>query len=220
MSYIKERRSQLAERNQEKITVSLRLSQKINYILEELADEFETTRQEIILDLINQHIVQEWESERNSDKDKDDNSTDNESDIMPPTAPRYFLLNTNIANDIQDHEFMLDNQLAAAFEDGWMQKINHIKKGDYVFLYASGKGIVGYGVASGKVEKTDHYGVPDKTFFQKLSNFKDVSKNPVKASQVKVALGRNTSFLQVLTKVDGGEKILEYIKDREKADKN
>ena len=45
------------------------------------------------------------------------------------------------------------------------------KKGDLVFLYRSGEGIVAHGIASGDVLKKDHNGVPDKTYYQKLSGF-------------------------------------------------
>ena len=61
---------------------------------------------------------------------------------------------------------MMTNQVAAAFEDGYKEKICRIKKGDYVFLYASGQGIVAYGQATGIVETTHHYGVDNKTFFK------------------------------------------------------
>lgn len=82
---------------------------------------------------------------------------------------QYFLLNTNLARHPQDHRFMLDNHVAAAFEDGYKEKITRISQGDYIFLYASKCGIVAYGRADGNVQQTDHLGIPNQTFYQKLA---------------------------------------------------
>lgn len=173
-SFIDRRTEIYNQRNQNKITLSLRLSIKDDLILQELADAWETTRQDIINDLIQEFIIQDWENKRMIDKQK-------EEEFDNSTTTRYFLLNTNSANDLEDHNFMMTNQVAAAFEDGYKEKICRIKKGDYVFLYASGQGIVAYGQATGIIEKTHHYGVDNKTFFQKLEHFIDLSQNPIKA---------------------------------------
>ena len=149
------------------------------WFLQELADAWETTRQDIINDLIQEFIIQDWENKRMIDKQKDE-------EFDNSTTTRYFLLNTNSANDLEDHNFMMTNQVAAAFEDGYKEKICRIKKGDYVFLYASGQGIVDIWSSQQEyVEKTHHYGVDNKTFFQKLEHFVDLSQNPIKARQVK-----------------------------------
>ena len=44
------------------------------------------------------------------------------------TTTRYFLLNTNSANDLEDHNFMMTNQVAAAFEDGYKEKSVGLKR--------------------------------------------------------------------------------------------
>ena len=77
-SYIDRRTEIYNQRNQNKITLSLRLSIKDDLILQELADAWETTRQDIINDLIQEFIIQDWENKRMIDKQKDeefDNST-------------------------------------------------------------------------------------------------------------------------------------------------
>ena len=51
-SYIDRRTEIYNQRNQNKVTLSLRLSIKDDLILQELADAWETTRQDIINDLI------------------------------------------------------------------------------------------------------------------------------------------------------------------------
>ena len=61
--------------------------------------------------------------------------------------------------------------------------MEQVKKGDLVFLYRSGEGIVAHGIASGDVLKKDHNGVPDKTYYQKLSGFVRYEK-PLTASEI------------------------------------
>jgi hypothetical protein len=68
----------------------------------------------------------------------------------------FFILNTNHNYDPADHEDMIKNRKAAAFSDPWKYKIEQIGKGDVVFLYKSGMGIVAVGNGSGKVDKSPH----------------------------------------------------------------
>ena len=206
-SFIDRRTEAYNQRNQDKITLSLRLSVKDDLILQELADAWETTRQDIINDLIQEYIIKDWDNKRLMDKQKGE-------EFDNSVATGYFLLNTNSANDMDDHNFMMENQVAAAFEDGYKEKIYRIKKGDYVFLYASGQGIVAVGQAMGIVEKTLHYGIDNKTFFQKLEHFIDLSENPIKAKQVKSILGRPFPFAQTLSQIMDGEKLLKAIEER------
>ncbi|OOR99961.1 hypothetical protein B0187_03905 [Haemophilus paracuniculus] len=206
-SFIDNRTEAYNQRNQDKITLSLRLSVKDDLILQELADTWETTRQDIINDLIQEYIIKEWNEKRSADRVAND-EFDNSS------TTNYFLLNTNKANDIADHDFMIKQKVAAAFEDGYKEKICRIKKGDYVFLYASGQGIVAYGqAASEEVEKMHHYGVENKTFFKKLDNFTDLSEQPIKARQVKSVLGRSFPFAQTLAQIIDGDKLLKFVQE-------
>lgn len=202
--FIAELRNEYNQRNQDKITLSIRLSVKEDVILQELANTLDTTRQEIISKLIEKHIVKEWENEQEKDKQLDE-TLDNS------TQTKFYLLNTNSAHDVADHDFMMNHQVAAAFEDGYKEKIKRIKQGDYVFLYASRQGIVAYGQASGNLEKTHHYGVENKTFFQKLVNFTDLSAKPITAKQVKAVLGYSFPFAQTLSQMVDGDKLLEFI---------
>lgn len=204
MSFIDSRTESYNQRNQDKITLSLRLSRKDDLILQELSDAWETTRQDIINDLIQEYIIKEWEKKRSDDKQT-------EAELDTSLEVKYFLLNTNKVNDVDDHHFMLNNQVAAAFEDGYKEKINRIKKGDYVFLYESGEGIVAFGRATGIVEIRHHYGIEGKTFFQKLDNFIDLTKKPIRAKQVKSILGRPFPFAQTLSQIIDGEKLLKGI---------
>ena len=81
-----------------------------------------------------------------------------------------YVVNTNRVHHEEDDKFMISEGVAATFEDGYKEKWSRLK-GDLVFLYRSGEGIVAHGIASGDVLKKDHNGVPDKTYYQKLSGF-------------------------------------------------
>lgn len=195
------------QRNKDKVTLSIRLSVKEDMILHELANAFETTRQEIISRLIQDYVVKGWEQKHNQDKHS-------QEDEAPHSEVQFYLLNTNSVNDIDDHNFMMSEKVAAAFEDGYKEKINRIKKGDYVFLYASNQGIVAYGKASGDVKKKHHYGVEDKTFFQHLEDFTDLRESPVTARKIKSVLGRSFPFAQTLSRISDGEKLLAEVQSK------
>lgn len=199
-SFIEELEQDFIKKNEDKVTFSIRLSKKEDFILQEVANRVDKTRQEILQRLINKHIVESWEKAFQKDKEADDIEQ----------SAKYFLLNTNKVNDSDDHDMMMNEGIAAAFEDGYMQKIERIKEGDCVFLYESGQGIVGYGFASGKVEKRAHYGRENKTYYQKLSKFKKLS-SPIRASEIKRVLEREFPFAQTLASINDGEKLLNYI---------
>ena len=128
---------------------------------------------------------------------------------------QYFLLNTNLAHHPQDHRFMLDNHVAAAFEDGYKEKITRISQGDYVFLYASKCGIVAYGRVDGNVHTTHHLGIPNQTFYQKLAPFFTLEHTPLPASEIQTALGRSIAFVQTLIRLADGEKLLAHLQTRQ-----
>ena len=64
-------------------------------------------------------------------------------------AEGFDILNTNISNSREDHDDMLKNHKAAADFDPWKFKIEGLAKGDVIFLYQSGVGIVAFGEADG-----------------------------------------------------------------------
>jgi len=47
----------------------------------------------------------------------------------------FYILNTNYRNDPADHEDMIHNRKAAAYSSPWKYKIEHLTRGDTVFLY-------------------------------------------------------------------------------------
>lgn len=95
-----------------------------------------------------------------------------------------YVLNTNYSNNQQHTDDMLREHKAAAYYPGWREKIQKLQKGDMVFLYKSGTGIIAYGVADGKLQKADCDGHPDYEYYMNLNKFV-ILKKPISASQMK-----------------------------------
>lgn len=187
------------------VSMTIRVSPEEEAAIQDLAAYAETTRQEVIYELIATYLLPAWEKLREEDAEDTieiESSTDDK--------PSFHLLNTNKANSIQDHSMMIEKKLAAAFENGWKQKINKIKAGDHVFLYESGKGIVAHGVASGEVVKAPHEGRPDETYYQQLHDFTLVDR-PISPKDIRKALGRKITFVHTLTRLKDGDKLLATI---------
>ena len=206
-NFIQNLENEFVEKNQEKTTFSIRLSVKEDLILQEIADSFDLSRQELLHRLITEQIIVPWKKRFEEQANEELEEMDTEQ------STRYFLLNTNKVNDIDDHDFMLKNQVAAAFEDGYKEKIAKFKKGDWVFLYESGQGIIAFGQASGRLEKAPHYGREDKTYYQRLEGFTRLSK-AIKASEIKRILNRSFPFAQTLAQITDGEKLLLAVQKR------
>lgn len=206
-NFIQNLENEFVEKNQEKITFSIRLSIKEDLILQEIADSFDLSRQELLHRLITEQIIVPWKKRFEEQANEELEEVDTEQ------STRYFLLNTNKVNDIDDHDFMLKNQVAAAFEDGYKEKIAKFKEGDWVFLYESGQGIIAFGQASGRLEKAPHYGREDKTYYQRLEGFTRLSK-AIKASEIKRILNRSFPFAQTLAQITDGEKLLLAVQKR------
>lgn len=206
-NFIQNLENEFVEKNQEKTTFSIRLSVKEDLILQEIADSFDLSRQELLHRLITEQIIVPWKKRFEEQANEELEEVDTEQ------STRYFLLNTNKVNDIDDHDFMLKNQVAAAFEDGYKEKIAKFKKGDWIFLYESGQGIIAFGQASGRLEKAPHYGREDKTYYQRLEGFTRLSK-AIKASEIKRILNRSFPFAQTLAQITDGEKLLLEVQKR------
>ena len=206
-NFIQNLENEFVEKNQEKITFSIRLSIKEDLILQEIADSFDLSRQELLHRLITEQIIVPWKKRFEEQANEELEEMDTEQ------STRYFLLNTNKVNDMDDHDFMFKNQVAAAFEDGYKEKIAKFKKGDWVFLYESGQGIIAFGQASGRLEKAPHYGREDKTYYQRLEGFTRLSK-AIKASEIKRILNRSFPFAQTLAQITDGEKLLLAVQKR------
>ena len=176
------------ERNTE--TVSLRLPSTLLGLIDELAYSINVNRQDLLYEFVSegfQTAAKAYEKEAANAEDiclVDD--VENEK-------VRYYVLNTNYNNNEGDHKDMLEKGIAAAFCDPWKYKIDRIKKGDVVFLYQSGIGVVAYGKASGNLE------VDGEKHWQKLDSFQRVV--PFPAREIKRVIKSNLVFLQTMFKI-------------------
>ena len=123
----------------------------------------------------------------------------------------YYIFNTNIKHGSQDETDMLENKKVASYFVPWKFKIEHLNKGDKVFLYRSGTGIVAKGIATGKIDKRSYRDNPEysnEEYSMKLSKFK-VLDNPISASEIKKTSGVNYVFMQTMFSIDKetGEKL-------------
>ena len=132
-------------------------------------------------------------------------------------AEGYYILNTNSAESQEDHDDMLKTGKAAAYFDPWKFKIERLARGDVVFLYQSGIGIVALGEADGNLVKRPYYGNrdPDEEYSMKLQRFQTVSP-PITAAEIKKITGVNYVFMDTMFGLDAeiGKAIRKAIQDR------
>ncbi len=142
-------------------------------------------------------------------------STDNPYEDI---SEGYQILNTNIGNSQEDHESMLKEKIAAAYFSPWKHKIENLSKGDVVFLYQSGVGIVATGKASGKLQIRNYHNEQkqaDEEYFMKLNQF-HILESPMSASEVKGVTGVNHRFMSTMFGVDAenGKKLYKEVLSR------
>jgi hypothetical protein len=133
-------------------------------------------------------------------------------------AEGYFILNTNIRNDPADHADMLTNRKAAAYFSPWKEKIARLGKGDLVFLYQSGVGVVVFGETDGQLRKACYHSNPEhpkEEYYRKQNDFRTVDPL-LTAADIKKITGTNYVFMSTLFGLDedSGKKIRRYIDDR------
>lgn len=190
-------------------SMTIRVTVEEDAAIKELASSYDCTRQDLMHDLISEYLMPAWRKLESGDLSQE-LPPPVDADVDVKGQSYYYVLNTNKANSSEDHEAMLSEGIAAAFEDGYKEKINRFKKGDVIYLYESGKGIVAYGTANGVTEERDHYGVPGKTRFQKLSGFVRLEK-PVSAKEICQKLNRTIRCAQTLTLLTDGKTLLQAI---------
>ncbi len=130
-------------------------------------------------------------------------------------AEGYYILNTNYSNDEEDHNSMLKENIAAAYFSPWKNKIRNLAKGDIVFLYQSGFGIVALGKSSGILKKRNYHNDPkhiDEEYYMKLEQF-HLLKTPMKAAEIKEITGVNHRFMSTMFGLDAenGKKLFKEI---------
>ena len=88
---------------------------------------------------------------------------------------------------------MIQEKKAAAYYPGWREKIQKLQKGDCVFLYQNGIGIIAYGLADGKLRKKDYDGYTDYEYYMNLMDFQTL-KTPMSASDMRKIANKDFPF--------------------------
>lgn len=198
-------------KKEELVASTVRLPLKLNSFVEALADQVSLSKQEMMLRLIEAGVtIAEKELKLDDPEEEKQEQADKEKQSCG-----FYLLNTNKRHSLQDQERMLREGVAAAFYEPWKFNINRIKKGDVVFFYENGVGVVACGWGTGEVIIDNYGNDPDEAHYQKLEAFKVLSK-PLSAAEVKKILGRNVVFLRVMSAMPDGQKVLDRILDQEK----
>ena len=130
------------------------------------------------------------------------------------TGQGYYILNTDYRGDPRNHEDMLAKRKAAAYRNPWKYKIERLSKGDIVFLYQSGAGIVAVGKASGILEKHPHGNPesPEDEYSMPLKQFTQL-ENPLPAAEVKEITGVDYRFMSTMFALDAesGKNLYTYV---------
>lgn len=116
----------------------------------------------------------------------------------------YYILNTNINNSEDDHNAMLREKKAAAFYSPPKFNIEKLNRGDIIFLYESGVGIVAVGIADGNLQKRNYHDEPeevDEEYFMKLNKFHLLTR-PISPSEIREITGINYVFNRTMFGVD------------------
>lgn len=191
----------IMQKTQQKVlteTVTVRLPVAMVSEIDELASTVEVTRQELMHAFIEEGLKVALEAYKGRNTpDLFDEVIEGEEGCEG--QQRYFVLNTNKRWNVSEHQHMVSNGVAAAYEDGWKHKIDYLKKGDIVFLYESGVGIVGVGTADGKTQKLDRNGKREEMYQQNLDGFRQVP--PLSAKDIKKITNSNMRFLQTMFKI-------------------
>ena len=176
---------------------TVRMPKELHSFIEGLADQLTLSKQEVMLKIIEEGIKVAEEALNLDIYEEVENNA-------------FHVLNTNRRHDVNDHDHMINNGVAAAFYEPWKLNIDRIAQGDIVFLYENGVGIVAYGKGSGETLQKDRYDDKDECHYQNLSDFAVLEK-PLSAAEIKKILGRNVVFLKTMSGMPDGQKILDKI---------
>ena len=194
-------------KKEEVVPTTVRIPMKLNSVMEALADQLDLSKQEMLLRLI-EAGVKIAEDELKLDDPEDEKKKQDQDKERQNCG--FYILNTNKRNNLEDHEWMLNEGVAGAFYDPWKFNIDRIKKGDVVFLYENGVGIVAYGKGTGTVLVAEYGDDEEETHYQKLDGFKVLSK-PLSAAEIRKTLAKSVVFLRVMSAMPDGQKVLDRI---------
>lgn len=192
-------------------SISIRILNKTLNEIDEIASEIGQTRSDIFTAFIDGGLDELKKQLGDEKKPNGQIDPDSTSD----TLSRYFLLNTNFGNSKSDHYKMIEEGEASAFYNWRKEYIQQLRAGDHIFLYQSGYGVCGYGIASGDLVKRDHEGNKNECYSMKLNGFISGFK-PITAKTCKDISNSNIVFrhTMILMSKEQGEAILSEINKR------
>jgi hypothetical protein len=182
----------------ELVATTIRMPKELISFIDELAEYLSISKQEVLLKLVEEGAAVAQDELRLGEVEES----------QEPCA--FYVLNTNKGNSLDDHELMLKDMEAAAFYDPWKFNINRIKKGDVIFLYENGVGIVAYGKGTGDTLIRDYDSDKNECHYQLLQDFVKLM-NPISAKEIKKILNRNVVFLRTMSAMPDGQKILDSL---------
>lgn len=184
--------------------ISIRLPIALSNEIDELSLTLDRSRSFLITEFIKAGIIEANAllEENSVLTDEAKNQTvDKRADSASSFLDRkVFMLNTNYNNDEDTHFDMLKNQEAAAFCEGWKEYICQLYKGDKVYLYQSGVGIIAVGVVDGELEKSEYGGVADDKYAKSLKDFKTGFK-AISARRFKELTGGGANFRRTMVEL-------------------
>lgn len=132
---------------------------------------------------------------------------DENQSAMERVQGSFYILNTNISNSAEDDADMLLHHKAAAYHAPAKFSIKRIRKGDRVFLYRSGIGVVAVGIGSGDLKIRNYHDDPsqeDEEYYTPLNDFHKLGK-PLSASDTKTVANANYTFMGTLFEISAQE---------------
>ena len=198
--YIEEAKKQ----KEEYVATTVRIPRDLSDSISDLTELLSRSKQEVVLSLVEMGFKAAL---------KKINEVDDEENFFKNGDIRYYLLNTNKAHNIEAHRQMVRDGHAAAFYSPWKNNIERIGKGDIVFLYENGVGIVGCGIAPGTLLKRDYEGNSEECYYQVLENYVRL-ESPIPASEIKKIVKRNIPFLRTMFPIIDGESLYSATQNR------
>lgn len=188
--------------------ISIRLPIVLSNELDELSLTLDKSKGFLISEFIKAGITETnallVERSLLTDEVTDQMVKEHENDEERSLNGKIFMLNTNYNNDKDSHFEMLKNHEAAAFCKGWKEYICQLSKGDTVYLYQSGVGIVAVGTVSGNLEMSTYDGIANDKYAKALKDFKTGFK-AISARQFKEITGGGANFRRTMVEMTSGQ---------------
>ena len=138
-------------------------------------------------------------------------------------AEGYYVLNTNFQDgtDTIDHDDMVTKAKAAAYFKPWKFKIKRLQRGDVVFLYHSGTGIVAFGKADGRLQTAPYHGNQndgeggEAEYFMNLRYFQNVYP-ALTAAEIREITGVRYMYGTTMFGIgkDSGQTLMRFLREK------